>query len=153
MNKSKTTDFIKCVFSIISLFFLLEGILGKNHNVGAFYRGLFFVCYPHFIDTTSIVSDIMNERYNSNVQNDKDCLMYKIAVVCSMVCTIGSLVILLSQGGFPWIIEHRDHNKLWGLACIIIPFYLFSFYVMIIRPISSGFFKKTNIPFEERPNK
>lgn len=152
MNKSKTNDFIKCLFSIISLFFLLEGILGKSHNVGSFYRGLFFVCYPHFIDTTSIVSDIMNERYNSDVRNDGDYLMYRIALCCSAVCTIGSLIILLSRGDFPQIIEHRDQNKLWGLSCIMIPFYLFSFYVMIIRPISSKFFKNSSIPFEKRPN-
>lgn len=153
MNKSKPNDFIKCMFSIISLVFLLEGILGVNHNVGAFYRGLFFVCYPHFVDTTSIISDIINERYNSNVQSNRDSLMYKIALCCSSVCTIGSLIILLSQDGFPWIIEHRDQNKLWGLSCIMLPFYFVSFYVMIIRPISSKFFKKTNIPLEERPNK
>lgn len=155
ITKSKTSinDILKLVFSGISIYLLVQCLFGKSHDVLAFYRSLFFLSYPIFLDVCDELIDIAEKKKNNEPYKTSGFVIFSFCFVFSISCFLFALIAQFANQEFVDLYNHVYNSSNWQFGILFFIIYIISFILYPLRNVVWPLiFHKNTIEVEKRPS-
>ena len=151
-RKIKSTDYLKVLFTVFSIFLLSQCLFGSNHDVLGFYRSLFLLSSPILFDIIEDVIILHNLREKDYKMRKLDFRLLIAGLFFSTICFAFSIIALFAKPDFQRLYDHVNSGNNWEYGIIFFVLYILCFLLYpakkIILPL---IFNKPVIELEERP--
>jgi len=124
------------------------GIVGEQHDVANFYKGIFFLSVPLTIEFCERIQNREKEE-NKGIANKANVLW----LIMSGFSSVISLTLLLIQNNdLPLIAEHVWSNEYWESSLAMLPFFIVPYIISNFYSPIKDYIKTRQLHFEEREN-
>ena len=151
-RKIKSTDYLKVLFTVFSIFLLSQCLFGSNHDVLGFYRSLFLLSSPILFDVIEDIIILYNLSEEDYKMEKLDFRLLIAGLFFSSGCFSFSIIALFAKPEFQRLYDHVNSGSHWKYGIIFFVLYIICFLLYpakkVILPLV---FNKPAIALEERP--